>query len=118
MSSAAAHGHTGVCDLPGAYCFAIRWPVGRDEIPGVAARMVRELRGRTPGTLVCNLAAAHPCGAVDAVAVDTLARLAVAAQRCRWALRLDDVPAELAELITMMGLTSVLLPGDPERLCG
>jgi hypothetical protein len=118
MSSEVPHGQTGVRDLPGAYRFVIRWPVGRDEIPGVAARVVRELHGRAPGILVCNLAAAHAAGAVDAVAVDTLARLALAAERCRWTFRLEDTPPELAELIAMMGLTVVLLPGDPERLCG
>jgi hypothetical protein len=107
-----------VHDLPPGYRFVIRWPVRREEIPGVTARAVRELHARVPGILVCNLAAASAAGALDAVAVDTLARVALTAQRCRWTLRLDDVPAELAELIAMMGLTSALPPGDPERLGG
>jgi hypothetical protein len=115
MSSAVPHGQTGVRDLPPAYCFVIRWPVRREEIPGVTARAVRELHGRVPGILVCNLAGAN-AAALDAVAVDTLARVALAAQRCRWTLRLDEVPAELAELIAMMGLTSALPPGDRDGL--
>jgi hypothetical protein len=107
-----------VRDLPPAYVFVIRWPVRREEIPGVTARAVRELHGRVPGTLVCNLGAASAAGALDAVVVDTLARVALAAHRCRWTLRLDEVPAELAELIAMMGLTRVLPPGNPETLRG
>jgi hypothetical protein len=102
-----------VGDQPPVYRFIIRWPVGHEDLPGIAARLVRELRGRAPGLLVCNLAAAPAAGTIDAVAVDAVARLALTARRCRWTVRLDSVPAELAGLIAMMGLTSVLLPGEP-----
>jgi hypothetical protein len=95
------------------YRFVIRWPVERDDLPGLGARLVAELHGRPPGVLICDLGAAYPSGAVDAVAVDALARLAVAARRCRWTVLFEDVPAELAALIAMMGLTSVLIPGEP-----
>ncbi len=100
-------------DHPPAYRFVIRWPVARDDLPGVAARLVRELHGHAAGILICNLTAAHATVASDAVTVDTLARLAVAARRCGWTLRVDDVPAELAGLIAMIGLAPVLLPGEP-----
>lgn len=95
------------------YRFTIRWPVGRDDLLGVVARLGRELDGRAPGIVVCNLAACRLRGAIDAVAVDALARLAIEARRRRWALRLQDVPTELAGLIGVMGLAPVLLPARP-----
>lgn len=94
---------------PPAYRFVIRWPVERGELPGVAARLRGELRGRAPGILVCGFAATDAHGMLDAVVVDAVGRVAVEARRGRWTLQLDDVPPQLSRLIELMGLTPVLL---------
>jgi hypothetical protein len=98
-----------VCDRRPVYRFVIRWPVGRRDLAGIAGRLVREIDGRPPGIVVCDLTTAPAHGAVDAVTVDALARLAVIAQRRDWTLRLEHVPDELVGLIAMMGLTAALL---------
>lgn len=54
---------------------------------------------------------------VDARALDTLARLHLAARRRGWALRIDDAPPALRELAAFCGLDDVLglePPRQPE----
>lgn len=109
MSSDGANGqHWMVRDQSPDYRFVIRWPVERMDLRGLIARLMREIHGCPPGILVCNLRAARATGVIDAVAVDALARMALVAGRAGWTLRLEDLPAELAGLIAMMGLSSVL----------
>ena len=96
-------------DEPPAYRYVLRWPVGRRDLAGIVHRLAREIDGRPPGILVCDLAAVPAAGAVDAVTVDAVARLAALARHHQWTLRLERVPGDLASLIAMMGLAAALL---------
>jgi hypothetical protein len=55
----------------------------------------------------CSLAHAPP----DAVTLEALARLRLAALQRRWVLVFDDVPAEVAALAELAGLRDVLFGG-------
>jgi hypothetical protein len=54
--------------------------------------------------------------AADMVAVDLLARVALAARRRGWRLRLENPSAELLDLIGLAGLREALLPTDADPL--
>ncbi len=88
------------------FAFAIRGPITRADLPGLCERVCERL-GRAGSVLCCDVAGVEP----DAVTVDALARLQLAAQRrgCRVVLR--NACAELVDLVALMGLTAVL----PER---
>ncbi len=84
--------------------FAIRGPIARDDLPGLCDR-VCELFGRTrPQVAFCDVASVAP----DAVTVDALARLQLAASRCGCQVRLRRASAELLALVAFMGLADVL----------
>jgi anti-anti-sigma regulatory factor len=86
--------------------FAIRGPIAREDLPGLCRRVCR-LLSATPATiLVCDVGEVM----VDAVAVDALARLALAARRNNLQIRLRGTTPALAALIYLMGLEPVLLP--------
>jgi hypothetical protein len=56
------------------------------------------------GTIVCSAKSLAP----DAVSLEALARLQLAARRCGQQIHLRDVPGELAELIALCGLREAL----------
>jgi ABC-type transporter Mla MlaB component len=89
----------------------IRGPLERDDLAGLFARTCALLHSARPELLCCELAAVAP----DAVAVDALARLALAARRGGCAVCLSGACDELHELIAFMGLDDVLRadPRDP-----
>src|SRR5712691_10925167 len=82
----------------------IRGPLERDDLAGLFARTCALLRSARPELLCCELEALAP----DAVAVDALARLALAARRGGCSVRLFGAGDELHELIAFMGLDDVL----------
>jgi ABC-type transporter Mla MlaB component len=82
----------------------IRGPLEREDLAGLFARTCALLHGARPEVLCCELAGVEP----DAVAVDALARLALAARRGGCSVRLRGVCDELSELITLTGLDDVL----------
>ena len=85
--------------------FAIRGPVSRSDLPGLCDRLGEVLSTSGAGDdLLCDVRDVDP----DAVAVDALARLQLAARRHRSRLRLEDASAELLELVAFMGLGDVL----------
>jgi ABC-type transporter Mla MlaB component len=87
---------------------AIRPPLGRADLPGLYARVCALLASSGDGaTILCDVAGLAP----DAVAVDALARLQLAARRRDCAVRLRGASDELAELVRFMGLRDVL-PAD------
>lgn len=82
----------------------IRGPVAREDLAGLTGRCCSLLASTGAHVLVCDVGQL----AADAVAVDALARLRLAATRSGARLRLRDVSPELAELLELMALTVVL----------
>jgi ABC-type transporter Mla MlaB component len=82
----------------------IRGPLERQDLAGLFARTCALLQSARPELLCCELAGVVP----DAVAVDALARLALAARRGGCCVRLRGACGELSELIAFMGLDDVL----------
>jgi ABC-type transporter Mla MlaB component len=86
--------------------FAIWGPIARGDLPGLCDRVCRELNERGAGEARCDVTGVG----ADAVTVDALARLQLAARRIGCRVRLENASAELRELIAFMGLRDVL-PG-------
>jgi ABC-type transporter Mla MlaB component len=80
-------------------------PLGRDELPRLFAHTCA-LLARAPGCelLLCRLDGV----AADVVAVDALARLALAARRAHCEVRLRGASPELLGLVELIGLGDVL----------
>jgi ABC-type transporter Mla MlaB component len=96
---------------PGSHevAFAISGPIAADDLPGLCARVCALLPER--GVVVrCDVAGVEP----DAVTVDAVARLQLAAKRRGCEVRLCNTSDALLELVELMGLTHVL-PCAPER---
>ena len=84
--------------------FAIWGPIGRDDLPGLSERVCAFLHAYGPGPALCDVAGVEP----DAVTVDALARLQLAARRRRCQVRLHNASRELLEVVDLMGLRNVL----------
>src|SRR4051812_11751326 len=96
---------------PRTIAFAVWGPIARDDLPGLCDRVCALLRATRPAVAVCDVQGVEP----DAVTVDALARLQLAATRtgCRVVLR--HASDDLLELVTFMGLEDVLgeAPAEP-----
>jgi hypothetical protein len=89
---------------PHPVAFAIRGPIARDDLPGLCDRVCALLREHGPGDVLCDV-----CGVqADAVTVDGLARLQLAARRLGCRVYLCHASLELLALVDFMGLTDVL----------
>jgi ABC-type transporter Mla MlaB component len=84
--------------------FAIWGPIARDDLPGLCDRVCILLHEHGSGAARCDVAGVAP----DAVTVDALARLQLAARRLGCQVRLCNASTELRELIRFMGLRDVL----------
>jgi ABC-type transporter Mla MlaB component len=84
--------------------FAIWGPIARDDLPGLCDRVCSLLRAHGPGAARCDVVGVDP----DAVTVDALARLQLAAKRIGCQVRLCNASADLRELIAFMGLRDLL----------
>ena len=84
--------------------FAIRGPIRRDDLPGLSDRVCALLRENRASVALCDVHGVEP----DAVTVDALCRLQVAARRLRCRVRLRHASPELVELVEFMGLKDVL----------
>jgi len=84
--------------------FAVVGPIARDDLPGLSARICALLARSRPDIAVCRVVDVGP----DAVTVEALARLQLAAQRYGCKVLLRDASAELLDLVAFMGLTEVL----------
>ena len=82
----------------------IRGPLERGDLPGLYARICAQLAAVHGGTLVCDVAPV----AVDAVAVEALARLQLGARRHGCGVLIANASAELGALIRLFGLETVL----------
>jgi ABC-type transporter Mla MlaB component len=93
---------------PHEVAFVVRGPIAHADLPGLCAR-VRSLLGDSPPPRVrCDVSGVG----VDAVTVDALARLQLAARRRGCTVRLEHASEELLDLVRLMGLTNVL-PAKP-----
>jgi ABC-type transporter Mla MlaB component len=88
---------------PHEVAFAIRGPIRRADLPGLCDRVCALLADA--GTVVaCEVQGVQ----ADAVTVDALARLQLAARRRGCCVRLENASEALGELVALMGLTHVL----------
>jgi ABC-type transporter Mla MlaB component len=86
--------------------FAVRGPIARPDLPGLCDRVCALLEASGAAIAWCDV-----CGVeTDAVTVDALARLQLAAGRHGCQVRLHRASDELRDLVTFMGLGDVL-PG-------
>jgi ABC-type transporter Mla MlaB component len=85
--------------------FAIRGPISRDDLPGLYERACALLeRSAGAAIVLCDVGGVAP----DAVTVDAVSRLQLAARRHGCEVRLRRASDDLVELIGFMGLTDVL----------
>jgi ABC-type transporter Mla MlaB component len=82
--------------------FAIAGPILRDDLPGLCERVCALLA--EGDVALCDVRGVEP----DAVTVDALARLQLAARRHGCYVRLRRASPELRELVAFMGLRDVL----------
>ena len=87
--------------------FAIRGPITRAGLPGLCERVCMLLRTSGAEVVCCHVTGV----AADAVTVDALARLQLAARRQGCRVRLFGASPELRALVAFMGLSHVL-PAD------
>lgn len=84
--------------------FSIRGPIARSDLPGLCDRVCALLREHGPGAIACDVHGITP----DAVTVDALARLQLAAHRSGCQVHLRGAADDLLELVRFMGLSNVL----------
>lgn len=90
-----------------AITFAINGPIARSDLPGLCLRVCALLERSCAGLAYCDVRGVH----ADAVTVDALARLQLAAHRYACRVRLRGASVDLRELVAFMGLRDVLLEG-------
>jgi ABC-type transporter Mla MlaB component len=83
---------------------AVRGPIARTDLPGLCDRVCALLSDSGASVVLCDVRGVEP----DAVTVDALARLQLAAGRNRCPVRLRHASDELLELVAFMGLSDVL----------
>ena len=76
----------------------------REDLPGLCARVCALLEGSGARVVLCDVRGVD----VDAVTVDALARLQLAARRRGCRVRLRHASTDLRELVALMGLADVL----------
>jgi ABC-type transporter Mla MlaB component len=104
-------------DAPRTLELAVQGPIARNDLPGLAARVCALLEASTADVAVCDVRGVEP----DAVTVDALARLQLAARRHRCRVILRNASAELLDLVAFVGLEDVLAPtpdGPADRTAG
>lgn len=84
--------------------FAIEGPIALADLPGLCDRVCTLLEQSGAGVALCDVSGVD----VDAVTVDALARLQLAAQRHGCQVRLRRASDELLDLVAFMGLRDVL----------
>jgi ABC-type transporter Mla MlaB component len=84
--------------------FTVWGPILRDDLPGLCDRVCSLFASARPDVAICDVQGVEP----DAVTVDALARLQLAAQRTGCRVLLRNASGELLELVAFMGLEDVL----------
>jgi len=88
--------------------FAVHGPIARSDLPGLCDRVCALFAETRPEVALCDASTVEP----DAVTVDALARLQLAAKRYGCVVRLRGASPALRELVAFMGLGEVL-PDEP-----
>ena len=91
---------------PRAIAFTIHGPIARADLGGLCDRVCTLLRDGRPDVAYCEVGGVEP----DAVTVDALARLQLAARRRGCRIHLRNASHDLLDLVAFMGLRDVL-PG-------
>jgi ABC-type transporter Mla MlaB component len=89
---------------PETIAFAIRGPITHADLPGLCKRVCALLERTSAAVALCDVRGVEP----DAVTVDALARLQLAARRHGCQVRLRHASSDLLGLVAFMGLTDVL----------
>ncbi len=89
---------------PQTIAFAIGGPITRADLPGLCERVCALLVTSGADVALCDVNGVDP----DAVTIDALARLQLAARRHGCQVRLRGASSELLELLGFMGLADVL----------
>jgi ABC-type transporter Mla MlaB component len=89
---------------PTTIAFTIDGPITRADLPGLCDRVCGLLERSHAGIALCDVSDIYP----DAVTVDALARLQLAAKRHGCQVRLRHATDELLDLVAFMGLQDVL----------
>ncbi len=84
--------------------FAVRGPIAPADLAGLCERVCALLGRSGAAVVLCDVCDVDP----DAVTVDALARLQLAARRYGCQVRLRNASTELLELVAFMGLGDVL----------
>ena len=90
---------------PRAIAFTIHGPIERADLAGLCDRVCALLQRARPEVAYCEVGGIDP----DAVTVDALARLQLAAKRRACQIRLRGASDELRALVAFMGLGDVIL---------
>jgi ABC-type transporter Mla MlaB component len=85
--------------------FAIVGPIARADLAGLCDRVCALFDGTDAGVAFCDVAGVT----ADAVTVDALARLQLAARRHGCQVRLQNASGDLRDLVAFMGLADVLV---------
>ncbi len=88
----------------GTTAFAIAGPIAPTDLPGLCARVCALFDESRPTVAFCDVQGVEP----DAVTVDALARLQLAAKRYGCEVRLRRASDALLALVDFMGLDDVL----------
>jgi ABC-type transporter Mla MlaB component len=88
----------------GELTFIVNGPVARADLPGLYQRVCCLLEGSEAPVAFCEVQRVN----ADAVTVDALARLQLAARRQGCQVRLRGASDALRELVAFMGLAAVL----------
>ncbi len=89
---------------PQTIAFAVGGPITRDDLPRLCNRVCTVLERSSADVVLCDVSGVEP----DAVTVDALARLQLAAGRHGCRVRLRHASPDLLELVALMGLRDVL----------
>jgi ABC-type transporter Mla MlaB component len=90
--------------VPLTIVFAISGPIRRADLPGLCVRVCTLLDTSHADIALCDVGGIQP----DAVTVDALARLQLAARRYGCQVKLRHASSDLRELVAFMGLENVL----------
>jgi ABC-type transporter Mla MlaB component len=89
---------------PRTIAFAIAGPIAREDLPGLCERVCVLLASTDAEVVLCDVRGVE----ADAVTVDALARLQLAARRHGCQVRLRNACSDLRELVAYLGLGDVL----------